>query len=220
MTQLDLNSIWPFELCRGNSKAPPEGACLLDAVSWFEYGKLGDHPVCVSRFLAGIGRLANDSMDGTRRQKLRRFIPRLPGTVDGRADRARTNYAQFVTKELLGKYPLRSHPGAIHLKYAIQAEARVEEVLNEAICFARNTGFARRKEEELRYIQLSPYCYKDDVMLATSARIFMYDEVMDLLEQILDVGCAIPPRATDAGLDLQAIDRFQLAGGKKILVPA
>ena len=41
---MDINNIWQFELRKGNSNNPKDGACLLDAVSWFEYGTLGDHP--------------------------------------------------------------------------------------------------------------------------------------------------------------------------------
>lgn len=92
---MDVNSLWPFQLRRGASKNPRDGACLLDAVSWFEYGCLGDHPPCVSPVLAMIGQAANDWSEADDRQALRRFIPLLPGTIDLAADVMRVEYLEF-----------------------------------------------------------------------------------------------------------------------------
>lgn len=93
---MNLEALWPFQLTRGHSKDPRKGACLLDAVSWFEDGCLNDKPTCVSPVLARLGHFANDVLDDTGRQELRRFIPRLVGPVDERADRLRVNYLTFV----------------------------------------------------------------------------------------------------------------------------
>lgn len=76
-----IKDLWRFELCQGNSADPADGACLLDAVSWMEYGKLGDHPACVCITLAAVGRSLNDMLPDGRRQRLVPYIPRLVGTV-------------------------------------------------------------------------------------------------------------------------------------------
>jgi hypothetical protein len=88
----NLETIWQFDLRRGNSNNPREGACLLDAVSWFEYGKLGDYPPCVSPVYAAYGRVMNDMFPDNKRQLLKRFLTRLPGTVDPDSERARVEY--------------------------------------------------------------------------------------------------------------------------------
>ena len=85
----DLSNIWRFDLRRGNSPHPSEGACLLDAVSFFEYGTLGDHPACVCPVVAPYGRRINDVMPHAERQRLRAYIPRLAGTVDPAAKHLR-----------------------------------------------------------------------------------------------------------------------------------
>lgn len=88
----DINDIWRFDLRRGNSKDPRNGACLLDAVSWLEYGTLGDHPACVCPVIAAFGRGINDAMSDIGRQRLKAFIPRLVGTVDPASEVARAEY--------------------------------------------------------------------------------------------------------------------------------
>lgn len=93
---MDLEALWPFQLTRGHSKHPSKGACLLDAVSWFQDGCLNDRPRCVSPVLARLGHFANDILSDSRRQELRRFIPRLVGTVDDKADRLRGSYVLFI----------------------------------------------------------------------------------------------------------------------------
>jgi hypothetical protein len=88
----DISEIWKFYLRRGSSLRPEQGACLLDAVSWFEYGTLGDHPPCVCSVIAGFGRGINDALSPVDRQRLKAFLPRLPGTVDPNAKPARVEY--------------------------------------------------------------------------------------------------------------------------------
>lgn len=88
----EITDIWRFDLRRGNSKNPRDGACLLDAVSWFEYGHLGDRPKCVCPVLAAAGRGINDTLPWDARQELKRFLPRLPGTVDEEAEPKRVEY--------------------------------------------------------------------------------------------------------------------------------
>jgi len=88
----DITTIWQFDLRRGNSPDPREGACLLDAVSWFQYGMLSDHPPCTCPVQAAFGRPANDILSDAGRQRLKIFIPRLVGTVDPASEPARAEY--------------------------------------------------------------------------------------------------------------------------------
>jgi hypothetical protein len=89
----DIANLWRFELRGGSSADPRHGACLLDAVSWLEYGTLGDHPPCVCPdAIAPYARLANDFLPHLQRQRLKIFIPRLVGTVDPDAVRPRIEF--------------------------------------------------------------------------------------------------------------------------------
>lgn len=89
---MDIAKIWQFELRRGNSDNPRNGACLLDAVSWFEYGRLGDHPPCVCPVIAAFARGINDGLPDGSRQQLKVFLGRLVGTVDPGAEQERAEY--------------------------------------------------------------------------------------------------------------------------------
>jgi hypothetical protein len=88
----NINEIWKFNLRQGNSNDPRNGACLLDAVSWFEYGRLGDSPACVCPVIRAFARGINDAMNDADRQRLKVFIPRLVGTVDPEAEQTRAEY--------------------------------------------------------------------------------------------------------------------------------
>ena len=101
---MDLNEIWPFELTAGRSKSPRQGACLMDAISWFEYGMLGDYPECVSSVLVPLGQAVNDFSDDRRRQELKRFIPRLVGTADPVLDVLRADYIRFAWVQLEARW--------------------------------------------------------------------------------------------------------------------
>lgn len=79
---MPVEPLWKFDLTRGHSDTPATGACLLDAVSWIEYGVLDDHPKCVCPVLAAYGRTLNDGLNHVDRQRLRPFISLLVDTVD------------------------------------------------------------------------------------------------------------------------------------------
>src|ERR1041385_3644499 len=102
----DISNIWQFPLRRGNSPDPREGACLLDAVSWIEYGTLGDHPPCVCPVIAAYGRGINDAMSDAGRQQLRAYIPRLVGTVDPENERARAEYLAWQAIRVFATFAL------------------------------------------------------------------------------------------------------------------
>lgn len=92
MPTSNLQDIWRFDLRQGSSSSPATGACLYDAISWFEYGELGDHPACSCDVIAAYGRGMNDILPDAERQRLKAYIPRLIGNVDPEARLARAEY--------------------------------------------------------------------------------------------------------------------------------
>lgn len=99
--------IWQFNIRRGHSDDPRNGACLLDAVSWLEYGTLGDHPECVCPVLAAFGRGINDAMSDEGRQQLKKYIPLLVGTVDKESEQARAEYLAWQAVRVFAPLALR-----------------------------------------------------------------------------------------------------------------
>jgi tetratricopeptide (TPR) repeat protein len=132
-----MKEIWQFDLTRGNSDDPRNGACLLDAVSWFQYGKLGDHPACVCPVLAAYGRKLNDILPHNRRQELKPFIIRLIDTVDPTSAVPRATYLALAAIRAFAPSALDAlaitHPRhAIYLRRNAE-DLRKQETLIKAI---------------------------------------------------------------------------------------
>ena len=87
-----IADLWKYELRAGASLDTSAGACLLDAVSWFEYGHLGDAPACVCPTLRSLGIGINDVLADRPRQRLKPYIARMAHTVDDAALMARVEF--------------------------------------------------------------------------------------------------------------------------------
>lgn len=90
MTQ--TSDLWQYDLTAGASDHPRTGACTMDAVSWFAYGRLGDHPQCACPILTEYVIGGQDAMPNNTRQLLKPFILRLIGSRDRTAEAARLQY--------------------------------------------------------------------------------------------------------------------------------
>lgn len=212
---MDPNELWPFQLCRGHSKSPPEGACLLDAVSWFEYGCLGDEPPCVSPVLAFIGHFVNDTATDAERQELRRFIPKLVGTAGSPlADEARVSFLLFKWHEIeqvwgdralkqLGIAPMQMD---VHLRQRDRCDAGfharlaslIMKYMHEAWRLARSSGWRRPVYEHLVLMtpgQMLPQDMKAMSMQAVSYDVsYLESDIRRAALEALEVGCAIGER--------------------------
>lgn len=89
---MDINEIWKYDLREGNSDHPRNGACVMDAVSWFAYGHLGDHPECACPVITEFAIRVNDMLPDDERQKLKPFIFRLLGSRDPASEQERAEY--------------------------------------------------------------------------------------------------------------------------------
>ena len=131
----DPAALWRFDLRRGNSDSPQNGACLLDAVSWLEYGTLGDHPECVCDVIATYGRRINDALPDAPRQRLRAYIPRLVGTVDpdSRSLRAAAIIRHTICTVLPRMYDALRRPNIAARLRGLPADASMNDLQNAAI---------------------------------------------------------------------------------------
>ena len=85
----DFDDLWPYELRKGASHDPRDGACTMDAVSWFAYGRLGDRPECASPALTTFVIIGQDWMPHATRQRLKPYIFRMINSRDPDAEAAR-----------------------------------------------------------------------------------------------------------------------------------
>ena len=102
----NIGDLWKFDLRKGKSNSPREGACIMDAISWFEYGHIGNNPACVSPVYTAYMIEINDALKHKRRQRLKVFIPRLIGTVDPEAEQARAEYLAWQAIRVFAPFAL------------------------------------------------------------------------------------------------------------------
>jgi hypothetical protein len=133
----DLSNIWRFDLTKGNSNDPRTGACLLDAVSWFEYGRLGDHPPCVAETLAAPGRVTNDILPDDRRQELKDLIPLMIGTAGDGFDQVRAQYWAWQAIRVFAPMAFEFAGLEVHVTILRQFSGNLAEAAGEAWAAAR-----------------------------------------------------------------------------------
>jgi len=168
--------IWRFDLTRGASTTPRNGACLMDAISWLEYGKLGDEPECVCPVLAAYGRYLNDLFDDVTRQKLKVLIPRLAGSRDPVSAKIR---ADFIIEESIRRFARQN----VDLNLS-KAKRAVTEVLLRAASLAAY-GFIDSQKIPL-FATTDEITIISDVPIADTAPFF--EDAIQTLEGAMKLG--------------------------------
>jgi hypothetical protein len=140
---MDLDRIWRFELARGFSRNPAQGACLLTAVSWLVYGQRTDRPSCVCPILAGVGRHVNDILNKRDRQRLKSFIWRLAESRDASAvERRACILVDQVMLGILNGLPIQERVAAhfvwLRAVVLIGLGAYRQAVVRVIFCFERH----------------------------------------------------------------------------------
>lgn len=139
---IDLNTIWQFPLRRGNSPNPSQGACLLDAVSWFEYGTLGDHPPCVCLTIAIPGRIINDFLPDDKRQELKPLIEQMVGTANDGFHQARAEFWAWKAIHVFTPKTLKYLPGSHEASAAYAASYAASSTAHAAASAAYAAAYA------------------------------------------------------------------------------
>ncbi|HVW08844.1 MAG TPA: hypothetical protein VHC90_09690, partial [Bryobacteraceae bacterium] len=80
---IDIESI---QLESGGHEKPEDGMCVMEAFTYVNRLPFSDQPECVCPTLAAFLRHWNDEAVDADRQELKRYIPRLMGTNDGKSD--------------------------------------------------------------------------------------------------------------------------------------
>lgn len=192
---MNPSTLWPFRLTVGHSRNPRSGACLMDAVSWFEHGCLDDAPPCVSPVLTAIAQAANDWSNDADRQTLRRFIPLLPGTVDEEADRLRADYLGFCIHRLLGDWRARI-PDLDGIQW--WTGSRESVTVTKLACLSkllrRHRILQRYKRLTLPSVRDFDFSVSASVSSSVVETVTFADNCAAMARDALEIGCAIGRR--------------------------
>ncbi len=88
----DIANLWRYDLRRGNTDHPRNGACLYDAANWIIYGTVGDDPPSACPVIRTYAFCLNDLLPDDERQRLKPFILRVVGNRDPQSEQARAEY--------------------------------------------------------------------------------------------------------------------------------
>ena len=94
---MNISEIWKYDLRKGSTDHPANGACLFDAGMWLVYGRIGDNPPCSCPVIRSYAIELNDRMPDNQRQKLKPFILRVVGNRDPEAETARARLIVLET---------------------------------------------------------------------------------------------------------------------------
>lgn len=98
----DIANLWNFDLCRGSTDHPRNGACLYDAANWILYGTVGDDPPTACPVIRAYAFRLNDLLPDDQRQRLKLFILRVIDNRDPENEAARAAYlARRVAREIV-----------------------------------------------------------------------------------------------------------------------
>src|SRR6185437_8674407 len=218
----DIGNLWKFDLRKGNSNDPRNGACVMDAVSWFEYGKLGDHPECVCPVIAAFVRPVNDFLDDANRQRLKLYIPRFVGTVDPASEQARAEYLAWQAIRVFAPIALdaaglkdqaarlREFKGT--LKEAPQAVWEAEAAAWAAAEAA--AARARAAAAEAGAARAAAGAAAEAAEAAAADKRSITAAVFAALDGVLAIGCQAEP--IEAARFQQAVDLFAMARGEAV----
>ena len=195
----DIGDIWRFDLTVGSSKHPSRGACVMDAISWLEYGRLGDRPQVVCPIVAEMARILNDTLPFEPRQRLKLFIPRMIGTNHMEDLQPRLNY---LTTQMRAIYLSPADiAGAGRLTSAPLQPAPLRRFLNalmRIISAPMDAGYEFADQcpkpfgspfRKIRLIAALDRCYRADPFRPGQATVEDSKEVLfGLLDGLLSIG--------------------------------
>jgi hypothetical protein len=202
---IDLSAIWKFDLTKGASFGPKNGACIMDAVSWFEYGHLGDRPPCVCPVIGQLCIVINDMLSDDERQKLKPYIFKVIGTVDSSAVKERSlTVIDYVFCFLLNTY---SYSQSWRTEIAKCEHVVFREIKQHN--FGQASKYALALLFDLSFRTAAP-SYSSIYVLPPSSVVFLFS----LLNAVLAIGKQAEPY--DGEKAVKAVEYFAAARGEKV----
>ncbi len=206
----DIASLWNFDLCKGSTDHPRNGACLYDAANWILYGTVGDDPPSACPVIRSYAFRLNDLLPDDQRQRLKMFILRVIDNRDPDNEAARATYiAERITK-LIVPAALRTLSGARKQDYdaATFAEAAATQIT------ATKTALAKAADGEAEWQDVAD-CAANALEAAAKAvrrgrtRNRLYTAAIETLDGALEIGKQADP-FDEAALE-HAISMFDSA---------
>jgi hypothetical protein len=134
---IEIETLWKYDLRRGNTDHPGNGACLYDAAKWISYAELGDDPPCACPVIRAYAITLNDMFSDDQRQRLKPFILRVIDNFDPASEPARVEY---LIRCVVGKIlPIALEAGEFTQQAALLRRAAHDETLDELRRLAEET---------------------------------------------------------------------------------
>lgn len=119
----------------GGHAGPKDGFCVMEAVSYVSGEEWSDSPKCACPFLTSLAISINDNGTDKRRQKLKKLIPHIVGTRDGRKESKRRKLVTLkillnILPPILRKLGLRAEAKKI---LSFKSEYRISNYLTPII---------------------------------------------------------------------------------------
>ena len=210
---MNIADLWKYDLRKGSTDHPKNGACLFDAGMWLVYGKIGDNPPCSCPIIRAYAISLNDNMPQDQRQRLKPFILRVVGNRDPAAEPARIykiilETARRIVPLTLDLQPdhqavLRTLPDdASYTTIADAASAAYAASADAAAAYAASAVYAARADYASAAVYAASAVY---VARAAAA----WTEAINILDEVLRIGKQSPE--FDEAEIRASITQFELA---------
>lgn len=196
---IDISEIWKYNLRKGKTDHPANGACLFDAGMWLVYGKIGDDPPCSCPVIRAYAIGLNDRMDDKTRQMLKPFILRVVGNRDPEAKPARLRHIVLETAR-------RVVPLAVDLRPDVAADLRAipDDIDYKDLCDRLRAAAAAATAAD----------YAADAAAAAPRRAVVWRTTTDILDGALRIGKQSPE--FDEQEVIAAVEQFEMARRERV----
>ncbi len=190
----DIVDLWKYDLRRGSTDHPRNGACLYDAANWIVYGEIGDNPPRACPVIRTYAFCLNDLLPDNERQRLKLFILRVVDNRDPENEPSRAEYLVQRIANVITPMPL-------------EATGLMGGAIYRAVPFvAISTARAAAANAFLAEAAIAEACWEDAAVYAAEAvdaaakavsnsrtRNRVYDAAIETLDGALKIGKQADP---------------------------
>lgn len=186
----DIATLWNFDLCRGSTDHPRNGACLYDAANWILYGTVGDDPPSACPVIRAYAFRLNDLLPDDQRQRLKMFILRVIDNRDPASEPARAAYlVQQVDKVIV---PLARRTGKRDYDAMTFAGIATAQLAAAQTALAQAGAGAGDWQDVAEYAANAVEAAAKAVATARARR-RVYDAAIEILDGVLKIGPQADP---------------------------
>lgn len=195
---MNISEIWKYDLRKGSTDHPANGACLFDAGMWLVYGRIGDNPPCSCPVIRSYAIGLNDRMPDNQRQKLKPFILRVVGNRDPEAEAARLRLIVLETARRVvplafdKKFPKQA--AALHALADDASYTEIKQICQKAASAAVDTyaAYAATYTTDAAAYAATSAAYAATSAAISAAYSAAWDEAIKILDKALRIGKQSP----------------------------